>query len=144
MTTKIILYKANRGNLFDKLVSKIDGGPYSHIEIVTRETPTHWITIASSNRDGGVRSGYIPKSDNWDVIQTDIKFGDNPFIRYLRDDYDWPGLATTIWPWFPSLPHAWVCSSFVAEVLGLPDPKTYGVADIVAVIKSREIQQLNG
>lgn len=130
---KIIFYRASTGNLFDKLVSKIDGGIYSHVEIVVSETDTHWVTIGSSNRDGGVRIGYLRKSDHWDIVQIgqDLEGG----TTYIGHGYDWIGLLTTVWSWWPNCKNRWVCSAFVAKLAGLPSPKEWGVQDILVWAK---------
>ena len=125
---KIIFYRASTGNLFDKLVSKIDGGIYSHVEIVVDETPTHWVTIGSSNRDGGVRAGFFSKSDHWDIVEISESLKDG--TPYLGHGYDWIGLLTTVWGWWPNCKNRWVCSAFVAKLAGLPSPKEWGVQDI--------------
>lgn len=126
--TKLIFYRAKSGNLFDKLVAKIDGGEYSHIEIVIGQTPTHWETIGSSNRDGGVRLGFFRKSTHWDIVEISAELADGE--SYLDQGYDWLGLLTTVWGWWPNCKKRWVCSAFVAKLAGLPNPKEWGVQDI--------------
>lgn len=126
--TKLLFYKAASGNLFDKLVAKVDGGTYSHVEIVVSETATQWVTVGSSNRDGGVRIGYFRKSDHWDTVQIKPELKDG--TAYIGQGYDWIGLGTTVYPWWPNCKKRWVCSAFVAELAGLPSPKEWGVQDI--------------
>ena len=126
--TRLIFYKANRGQWLDKLVAFLDGGDHSHVERVISETDTHWRTIGSSWRDGGVRLGLIKKSDKWDIL--DIK--DDPVSsgeEYLGYSYDYPGLIHTKISWFPTLPRGLVCSAFIAKIYGLRNPKEFGVRD---------------
>ena len=125
---KLIFYKAKAGSWFDKLVAWADKGVYSHVEIVLHETATHWTTVASSNRDGGVRVGLIRKTDHWDVVV--VSHTPNSALPYLRHGYDWIGLGRTLWRWWPHCPRRWVCSTFAAELFNLPDPRGFGVQDL--------------
>lgn len=129
MTTKLIFYKAKTGVLFDKLVSFFDKGDYSHVEIVLHETEAYWVTVGSSNRDGGVRVAYINKSDHWDVVETqaDVVKDLQP---YMGAGYDWIGLGRTIYSWWPYCKKRWVCSTFAAEVFGIADPRGQGVEHV--------------
>ena len=139
--TKLVFYKANYGNIFDKAISLVDGGPYSHVELVTAENENYWTTFASSNREGKVRMRLMPKSDHWDVVDVGpIRTKD--LERYLGADYDWIGLGRTIWDWFPAQDDAWVCSAILAEVFGLENPKTYGVEDLRIWAISKSINKI--
>ena len=140
--TKLIFYKAKNGRLFDKLVAWADGGIYSHVEIVLTETPTHWITAASSPRDGGVRIGMIRKTERWDVFR--VSQTPKDATPFLRCKYDWLGLWRTIVRWWPYCKRRWVCSTFAAELFGLPDPRSFGVQDFLNWVASEGAKNETG
>lgn len=140
-TTKLIFYRAETGNMFDKIVSFFDEGPYSHVEIVLEENETSWTTVGSSNRDGGVRVRTIPKSDHWDTIVIN-KTPIADYHEYIGAKYDWIGLGHTIWNWWPTTRFKYVCSTFAAELFGIDYPKEEGVHDFFLWAKSREIKLL--
>ena len=54
---------------------------------------------------------------------------------YIGHGYDWIGLLTTVWSWWPNCKNRWVCSAFVAKLAGLPSPKEWGVQDILVWAK---------
>ena len=134
---KLIFYKAHTGNCFDKAVGKIDGGEYSHVELVIRETDTHWITVGASNRDGAVRVGTIAKTAHWDTVNIAPEPPQDASY-YLHAGYDWIGLGRTIWKWWPYCKRRWVCSTFIASLYCLPDSRSWGVQDIYTWARSVE------
>lgn len=126
--TYLAFYKG-KGTWIDKLIRYIDGSKYSHVEFVIKQQDGKYKCYSSSARDGGVRLKYMNlNSNNWDLIpiKTINNFMDIFFI-YQFSGYDYLGLFSTKWGWFPNIPNRVFCSELVAKMLGIPNAETYGI-----------------
>lgn len=118
--------------LWDKIVSYIDGSPYSHVELaipLERESST-FMCYSSSIRDGGVRKKQIElTSEHWILVpvKIDLSRAMAVFNYYEGCGYDLLGLGSTKWKWFPNIPNHFFCSEIVANMLGKIDCSNYGV-----------------
>lgn len=129
-TLKYIFYKANSTNAtwLDKLVAKLDGGRFSHVEVVIGETDTHWKTVGCRISRGGVTPATIAKTSDWITAADDIELPN--FIGELYTPYSILKAPRTRWKWFPSLGKGLVCSTFVAKMQGRADYEYMGVQDL--------------
>jgi hypothetical protein len=90
---QIAFYKANRGNLLDKLIGVFTFGKYSHCELILDDGL--WAT--SSPRDGGVVMRYLEPSDKWDIFDLYVPYDVNTdlvkkwFDANDGDAYDYLG-----------------------------------------------------
>ncbi|BCS54069.1 hypothetical protein [Geobacter sp. SVR] len=90
---QIAFYKG-KGNLWDWVVRKWTGSPYSHCELVFSDGPF----FSADPRSNGVRYLTIePDPAKWDFIDIEISLGEEKWLRRWSDvkvgcGYDWVGL----------------------------------------------------
>lgn len=150
----LMFYKASYGTLWDKLIAKLDGSPYSHVEIVLGiedyQNITQYLGKVAFITTSGCRAdtGMVSSSRYWEFESLDFVFipESQPnieshnqrkysFLKLLRTKFDW-------WKLFPQ--HTDVCSTWVARVLELQNPDSYGVKDLYehAIEKGSKIEQI--
>ena len=140
---KAAFYKATRPGLagiYNRLVRLVDGGPYSHAELVFSDG----MWASSSYMDGGVRFKYPAEMspEKWDVFELDPTRFDEAtarawFIKNNGAPYDIAGNLKFVWHWWPASRTRWFCTSALAAALGvqpIAKPWWYGPAKLAAVL----------
>lgn len=114
---RIAFYIAEYGDIYDKAVSIITRGPYSHCELVFSDNT--W--FSSSPRDGGVRFKKIDdKYGHWEYIELppiNEEVARNLAGKLCGAKYDWGGALRTILPIHPSSPTKWFCTEVCAYIV---------------------------
>lgn len=133
---KIICYRAKRGTLWDRLIGWIERSAVSHVEIVQHESDDYWYVIGCHIQRGGVSRARIKKSDDWLVLSLDVSEEQEAVAkliaaRLLGTPYAMHKLPRTRWSWWPTFGKGLICTSFIATCLGLPDPDSWGIADLL-------------
>lgn len=133
---KIICYRAKRGTLWDRLIGWIERSAVSHVEIVQHESDDYWYVIGCHIQRGGVSRARIKKSDDWLVLSLDVSEEQEAVAkliaaRLLGTPYAMHKLPRTRWSWWPTFGKGLICTSFIATCLGLPDPDSLGIADLL-------------
>jgi hypothetical protein len=139
---KYIYYVAERGTILDKAIAKIDGSPYSHVELVLGETEDYWRTIAC-RYDSNVRLNLIRKDTaQWHVQETSRPLHTlEDFTHYLDFPYAVHKLPRTKCSWWPTFGKGFVCSSFLATIHGYEDPESFGVFDFLTKTLQEEANE---
>ena len=137
----LIFYHAKRApgsTIWDRLISLLDGSPYSHVELVYAETGALWLTYGCHIARGGARTGRIPKDDGWLVIPLGAPI---PAAVQVRLDemrgapYALHKLPRTKFRWWPVFGRGMQCASYIARAYGLEDPDSYGVRDVLHALE---------
>lgn len=129
----LAFYIADKGNRWDKIISAIDGSPYSHVELAVPKQDghqTYYECYTSHQAEGGVRMKRMTlDTGKWVLIpiKTDIEYAMRVFNKEKGRRYDWLGLVTTKVKWLPNSSKQWFCSELVAAMLNLKDCHNYGV-----------------
>jgi uncharacterized protein YycO len=125
---KIAFYVAKYGTAFDKWISWVTWGKYSHCELVFSDD----MWCSSSPRDGGVRFKNIEFApEHWDFVDlkkkyqwsTSISVSFEAIVRQwcetqVGHPYDWKGVYGFILPRFLRQNNeAWFCSEFCVKAL---------------------------
>ncbi len=130
-TTHLAFYIADQGKLLDRIISKIDGSPYSHCELIIEDLGNkHYDCISSSHRDGGLRRKVIDMNPNhWQLVpvQCDLDYAVRWFNKRQGFGYDYLALIRTIVPGFYNPERLVFCSEACADMLELIDPGSYGL-----------------
>jgi hypothetical protein len=137
MTLRLALYKGTRPGLagvYNRLVRWVDGGPYSHAELVFSDG-TAW---SASYMDGGVRAKRITFGpDKWDLLPLpgfDEAKARAWFDRHSGAGYDLAGNLKFVIGWWPHSGSRWFCTEAIAAALGLPGkPHWYGPQKLAGV-----------
>lgn len=138
MTFQAAFYKGTRPGLqglYSRAVRLVDGGPYSHCELVFSDG----LSASASYIDGGVRFKHIEyDARRWDFIALP------PHIEYMArrwfewhegDRYDLTGNIRFL-AWFvPEDPNGWFCSEAIAAAMGMPEPHRLGPNGLAAVAR---------
>lgn len=134
---KAAFYTANRpglAGLYNRLVRWIDGGPYSHVELIFADG----MSASASYLDGGVRFKRIEfDPDHWEIIEVG---GDEAtarawFVAHEGRGYDLMGTARFLFGVIPQDPDKWFCSEAVAAALGLRDSWRYGPCGLFSALE---------
>ena len=129
---KIIFYKGQQ-RFFNRAVSWLTVGPYSHCEVITDEYEDGSVTCwSSSSLDGGVRQKRMTlHPENWDIVDVpfDIEQAKTWLNSKLGVKYDTLGLVGFTFRPITGNHNKLFCSELVAELIGLPaawryDPNT--------------------
>lgn len=135
---RLALYKSTRPGLqgiYSRLARWIDGGPYSHCELVFSDG----LSASASFIDGGVRFKAIDYDPaHWDFIE--LPFYLEPDARQWFAANEWAGydLIGNLKFVMPLIPHSksrWFCSEAIAEALGMADSWRYGPNGLAAAIQ---------
>lgn len=125
----LALYKATRPGLagiYNRLVRWIDGGPYSHAELVLSDGTAR----SASYMDGGVRSKRITFDPaKWDMVQLqgfDESKARAWFVAHDGARYDVAGNLRFVLRFWPHSRSRWFCTEAIVAALGLPKPEDYG------------------
>lgn len=124
---RLAFYKATRpglAGLYNRAVRSIDGGPYSHAELMFSDG----VCASSSWMDGGVRfKVFEPSADKWDIVDLADHFDERQargwFEQHAGARYDLAGNLKFIWHWWPASKSRWFCTSAIAAALALPPAK---------------------
>jgi hypothetical protein len=146
----LMFYKASYGTLWDKLIAKLDGSPYSHVEIVLRweqvsdlshylGTTTTISTIGCRADTGQVTTSLYSEFQSLDFIL--LPEASEEIYAHLDRNYSFLKLLRTKFNWWKLFPkHTDVCSTWVARVLGLIEPDKWGVKDLYRYAETRGIK----
>lgn len=130
--------KKNKNSTFvDNAICKIDGSDYSHVEFAVLQPTGNFLCYSSSNRDGGARSKVIDlRNGSWMLkeIDVDVKSAIEIFEKFRGCKYDYLGLGSTRWEWFPNIPNRVFCSELVSAMIGRVDFNTTGVKDLATSV----------
>lgn len=130
-----------RAEIWDQIITMIDGSPFSHVELVVPLGNSEYICYSSSPRDGGVRVKQMKLDpDVWILypVSLDINFLELIFNAEKGKSYDWLGLIATKVRWFPTSADKWYCSELVAYILNIADYKNYGVKKLLDYVNGTE------
>lgn len=133
---KIICYRAKRGTVLDRLIGWIERSAVSHVEIVEHESDDHWYVIGCHIQRGGVSRARINKSDDWLELSLDLPAEQETVAKHiaarlLGTPYAAHKLPRTRWSWWPTFGKGLICTSFIATCLELPEPDSWGIADLL-------------
>ena len=133
---KIICYRAKRGTVWDRLIGWIERSAVSHVEMVEYESDDYWYVIGCHIQRGGVSRARIKKSDDWLVLSLDVSEEQEAVAkliaaRLLGTPYAKHKLPRTRWRRWPTFGKGLICTSFIATCLELPDPDSWGIADLL-------------
>ena len=130
-STHLAFYIADQGKLLDRIISMVDGSPYSHCELIIRDlSNNHYDCISSSNRDGGLRRKTIDMNGkHWNLVpvQCDLEYAIRWFDKRQNLKYDYLALIRTIIPIFYNPERKLFCSEACADMLELIDSGSYGL-----------------
>ena len=131
----LLFYRAKgnpRATLLDKLVAWVDGGIFSHVEIVTKVDSYLVETIGCHLFRGGVSRGYYDtRIDSCEFKSFEsTNNGGALFLATAGRWYSVYAALRTRWHWLPRLWGGWCCSSWVAAALGWANADTLGVQDV--------------
>lgn len=137
---KIIFYRG-RTRLFNRAVSFLTSGPYSHCEVVIDElSDGSVVSWSSSHLDGGVRRKVmLLNADNWDVLEIpgDASTVAAWFEAHKGCGYDSLGLAGFIFRPIRGFSEKYFCSEAVAASLGVTEPWRFDPNTLAAMLSSR-------
>ena len=132
--TYLAFYIADHGKLLDRVISLIDGSPFSHCELVINDLGNQcYDCISSSHRDGGLRRKNIDMSgrsgSHWVLIPVMCDMGHvlRWFNKRRNFKYNYLGVIRTVIPGFYEPAHFQFCSEACADMLELVDPGSYGL-----------------
>lgn len=119
---KLAFYKAEHGNIIDKLIGLWTRGPFSHVELLFSDG----VSFSSSQWDGGVRFKKIDYShkERWSFLDID-GIANESEVKYLANKlrgakYDWLGIFLyEFLPFNIQNSKKWYCSEICAHLLGL-------------------------
>lgn len=146
---KAAFYKATRpgpAGIYNRLVRLVDGGPYSHAELVFSDG----VSASSSYMDGGVRFKTIDfDAGKWDLVDLDPSRFDEAaarawFAAHEGAPYDIAGNLKFVWHWWPASRTRWFCTSALAAALGLPPadkPWWYGPRKLAAALSPQQAKE---
>lgn len=131
----LAFFKAEMGTWADKLISRVDGCQYSHVELVVKRQDgdrMYYRCYSSHMADGGVRVKNLNLTEErWDLIPVPEKFDLAYALEFFQHNaqgkYDWMGLFSTILNWWPHGKKRWFCSELVSAMMQLPNPQTMGI-----------------
>lgn len=116
---------------WDRLITVIDGSPFSHVELVIKNPSLPcYDCYSSSPRDGGVRHKQMALNPSqWVLvpIKIDMDFAMQFFESQKGRKYDWLGLITTKLTFLRSSKNKWFCSELCAAMCQIPDSGNFGV-----------------
>lgn len=132
---KIAFYKG-KGNFFNWLIRKWDGGKYSHCELVF----SNGFSASASYRDGRqVRAKVIEfNPEHWDFINvpTELEGGALTFLEETNGKpYDLVGQIRFIVAPLTGSKEGYWCSEWVAAALGMPEAWRYSPNSLYAALK---------
>ena len=138
---KIAFYKATRSGLqglYSRGVRLIDGGPYSHCELIF----SNGISASASFIDGGVRFKQIDYNNNhWDIFSIPDPDGiqelraNDWFVEHEGDKYDILGNVRFVFGFVKHDNNKQFCSEACAEALGFYEGWRYGPNGLASIIK---------
>lgn len=131
--------------VWDKVVSAIDGSPFSHAELVFPQKSGNFICLSSSIRDNGVRVKIMALDPSiWVLmpVKVDRAYCFSWMRRHDNCGYSKQGLIRTKLHWWPDFSDAYFCSEVVSELLGIDQPATYGPRRLWMHLLSLGAQQI--
>jgi hypothetical protein len=145
---QLALYKATRPGLagvYNRLVRWVDGGPYSHAELVLSDG-TAW---SASYMDGGVRAKRIDFDPaKWDLVPLhgfDEAKARAWFEQHSGAGYDLAGNLKFVLRWWPHSKARWFCTEAIAAALKLPGkPHWYGPRKLADYLADQMLTVLRG
>lgn len=127
----LAFYIAEHGKLLDRTISRLDGSPFSHCELVINDLGNQcYDCISSSYRDGGIRRKNINLSEShWVLIPVmfDIGYVLRWFDKRQHFKYDYLALLRPQTPGFYNPVYRLTSSEACADMLELVDPGSYGI-----------------
>jgi len=106
--------------LFDALIRKVTGGPYSHCELIFPDG----MAYSASIQDGGCRFKQIDfDPEKWDVVQLpwfSNTSQDTVMVFCHQEEgsaYDYPGVLRFLLPLLPQSKQRWFCSEVCCAAL---------------------------
>ena len=120
--------------VYSRLVRWIDGGPYSHVELIFSDG----MSASASYLEHGVRFKKITFDPaKWEMLEVG---GDEVaarawFAAHEGRKYDLMGTARFLFGVIPQDPEKWFCSEAVAAALGLRDSWRYGPCGLFAMLE---------
>lgn len=136
---RLALYKGTRPGwegLYSRLVRWLDGGEYSHCELVFGDG----VSSSSSYIDGGVRFKLIDyRPEHWDFIELAPHLEDTArdwFRSHVGQPYDLWGNVRFAFGFARESKGAWFCSEAVMAALGFKEAYRYGPSGMVDVVNN--------
>ena len=141
---RLALYKGIRPGwqgVYSRLVRWLDGGPYSHCELVFEDG----VNASSSYIDGGVRFKIIDyRPEHWDFIDLPDALEDSArdwFRSHVGQPYDLWGNVRFAFGFARESKGKWFCSEAVMAALGFAEAYRYGPSGMVDVLLHLEKRQ---
>lgn len=130
-STYLAFYIADHGKLLDRIISRLDGSPYSHCELVINDLGNQcYDCISSSHRDGGIRRKNINLSgSHWVLVPVmfDRGYLERWFDKRQYFKYDYLALLRPKTPVFYNPVYRLISSEACADMLELVDSGNYGI-----------------
>ena len=136
-------YKAHgaSANIWDKLISLWENGPYAHCEVILSGPDDKGLYEIASSKPGkgqGVRITYsaLPTED-WDIIESP---GNEAAVRQWFVDnagkvYDYLGLVGFIFRPVPDDKEKYFCSEAIGNALGIKDAWRYDPNSLYSLLQ---------
>lgn len=148
MTLRVAFYKGTRPGipgLYNRLVRLIDGGPFSHCELIFSDG----MCASSSFMDGGVRYKQMtPDPAKWEIRDLSSPFDEATarawFDQHNGAGYDLAGNLRFVFRWWPHSRSRWFCSEAIGAALGLSTPENLGPNGLASVLQSMASVQRGG
>ena len=138
---KLLFYYARQPNStwLDRLIAKVDGGVFSHVEIITAQDDQYTHTRGCHAGRGGVTTGlYTEPIDRFMVLEAHSEvFSDSEVLTralQIKGSYSYLGALKTVFKWIPKSMVGYCCSTWVATVLGIDNPKNIGIKDLYFIV----------
>lgn len=114
---RFAFFRANRGGLFDRIVSICSFSKYSHVEMIFSDD----MSFSSTPWDNGVRFKKITYNDDWDFVNVTLNPKIENEIRAFCEKenhkkYDWIGAVGFVIH-IRGDKKRWFCSEIIIEAL---------------------------
>jgi len=134
---KVAFYKGTRPGIYglhNRLIRAVDGGPYSHCELVT----SAGVSWSASLMDKGVRDKVIDfDPERWDFVEVPAHLEPEAiewFEKHEKSKYDIKGNLHFMFWFIKHSTDKHFCSEAVAAALGIPDAWRLGPNGLYAVL----------
>ena len=135
-----IAYRYGDHRIFARLVCLLRGGDSAHVEVAVPLENGTWACVSSSWLDGGPRLVVMPlPAEKWRIYQTGLPVhkADDWLNLNRGKGYGWWRLLRFVLPFFRPGGGGPVCTSAVAEIIGLPRPEIWDLIGHEAAVSWR-------
>lgn len=135
-----IAYRYDDQRTFARLVRLFRGGDCAHVEAAVPLNGDQWACVSSSWLDGGPRFKVMPlPPEKWRIYRTSISHlrADEWLAANHGKGYGWWRLIRFVLPFLRPGGGGPVCTSAVAEMIGMPKPETWDLIGHEAAVSWR-------